>query len=48
MFNKAIISIICITILLAIALIKGIDGILLAAGLASITGLGGFIAGKKK
>jgi len=46
--SKTIISIVCITILLSIALIKNIDGILLSAGIAAIAGLGGFVAGKLK
>lgn len=44
--SKTIVSIVCITILLAIALLKGIDGYALAAGVAVIGGLGGFVAGK--
>ena len=44
--SKTIIALICITILLAIALLKGIDGTLLAAGIAAIAGLGGWTAAK--
>lgn len=45
---KTITAIICITILLAIALFRGIDGVALASGVAVIAGLGGFVAGKVK
>ena len=41
----------CITILVTVALLKGIDGILLAGSVATIAGLGGFVVGgilKKK
>ena len=37
-----IVAIICITGLLVLALVKGIDGALLASGFALIGGLGGY------
>ena len=37
-----IIGIICITALLTVALVKGIDGALMASGFAIIGGLGGY------
>lgn len=46
--NKAIISIVCITLLLGIALWKGVDGVLLSGGIAVIAGLGGFAIAKSK
>lgn len=39
---KSIISIICITALIAYALYLGFDGLLLAGGVAVIGGLGGY------
>jgi len=45
---KSITSIICITILLVVAVLKGIDGVLLASDLALIGGLGGYAVAKKK
>lgn len=45
---KTIIAIIAVALLLTLAVIKGIDGALLASGIAVIAGLGGFAAGKKK
>jgi len=44
--NKAIVAIICITILASIAILKGIDGVLLAGACTLIAGLGGFAVGK--
>lgn len=46
MKHKAITSILCITALLIVALLKGFDGVLLASGIAIIAGLGGFVAGR--
>lgn len=43
---KTITAIICITALLALALYRDIDGVLLAAGIAGITGLAGYEVGK--
>ena len=48
--NKRIIAftaIVVIGILEAIALIQGMNGVLLALGLTTIGGIAGFIAGKK-
>lgn len=45
--SKTVIAIIAVTMLLAIALIKDIDGVLLSSGIAVLAGLGGFVAGKK-
>lgn len=47
-WNKTIVATICIAILLALALWRGIDGALLSAGIAAIAGLGGYALGKKK
>ena len=44
--SKTIVAIIAIAILLGIALLKNIDGALLASGLALLAGLGGYVAGK--
>jgi len=41
-------SILCITLLLAIALLKDIDGTLLSAGIAAVAGLGGWAVHKVK
>lgn len=38
----------CITILLAIALFRGIDGLLLASGISAIVGLGGYFLGRSQ
>ena len=46
--NKTIVAIACITALLITALIKGMDGALLATGIGVIAGLGGYIVGKVK
>ncbi len=43
---EPVVAIVCITILEAIALVKGIDGILLANIIAIIAGLGGYSLGK--
>ena len=45
--SKTITAIIAIAILLAIALIKNIDGALLASGITVIAGLGGYAVAKK-
>lgn len=45
--SKTIVAMICITALLIIALLKGIDGVLLASGMAALTGLGGYELHKK-
>ena len=42
-----LLSMVLITILLLYAMSKGIDGLMLAGGIAIIAGLGGFIGGKK-
>ncbi len=39
---KSIISIMCITVLIAYSLYLGFDGLLLAGGVAVIAGLGGY------
>ena len=44
--QKSILSIACITLLASIALLKDVDGVLFAAAIAAIAGLGGFIVGK--
>lgn len=44
--SKTIIAIVCITLLLIVALLKNIDGVLLASGITIIAGLGGYAAGK--
>lgn len=44
--SKTIVAIIAITILLVTALLTGIDGVLLAAGVAALAGLGGYETGK--
>lgn len=45
--SKTIVAIVCIAILLIVALLKNIDGVLLAGGIATLAGLGGYAAGKK-
>lgn len=40
--SKTIVSLICITIILGLAIYKDIDGVLLAGGLALLAGLGGY------
>lgn len=44
--SKAIVSIICITLLLSLAIWKEINGVLLASGLTLIAGLGGYEVGR--
>lgn len=44
----AIVAIAAITILEGLAILKGIDGILLAGAVAAIAGLGGFTIARKK
>lgn len=46
--SVTITAIIAITILLGIALFKGIDGSLLAIGISTIAGLGGYALGKRR
>lgn len=41
-------ALICITTLVSIALLKGIDGVLAATAIASIAGLGGYTFAKRK
>jgi len=45
---KSIVALICVTALLAFALYQGIDGALLAGGVAVLAGLGGYVAPHKK
>ena len=45
---KTIVAIAAITLLLAIALFKGIDGALLSSGIAVIAGIAGYEIGKIK
>jgi len=42
--NKVIVSIICITILVSVAMWRGFDGALYGVGIAAIAGLGGYVA----
>ena len=44
--NKTIVAMLCVTILVACALFLGINGAALAAGVAVIAGLGGYVTGK--
>lgn len=44
--SKTIVAMLCITLLAAIALLKNIDGLLLAGVVTAVAGLGGFAAGK--
>lgn len=46
--SKTIVAIIAIALLLGAAILKDINGVLLASGIAIIAGLGGFVAGKVK
>lgn len=41
--NKVIVSIICITVLVSLAMWRGIDGALYGIGIAAIAGLGGYV-----
>lgn len=43
----SIISMLCITILLVVALVLGYDGVLLAGGCTILAGLGGFAIKRK-
>ena len=43
---KPVVAMLCIAALTAIAIIKGIDGVLLATALTVLAGLGGFALGK--
>lgn len=45
---KSVVALICVTALLLFALYQGQDGIILAAGIAVLAGLGGFIAPHRK
>lgn len=42
---KVMIIAVCITLLLVVALLKGINGALLAMGISALTGIGGFTIG---
>lgn len=44
--SKAIVSMLCITALASIALLKGMDGLLLAGAVSALAGLGGFAVGR--
>ena len=44
---KACVAMVCVTALEIYALYRGIDGTVLAAVIAVIAGLGGYVAGKK-
>ncbi|MBA7659132.1 hypothetical protein ES703_67097 [subsurface metagenome] len=44
--SKTIVAMVCITILLVTALIMGVNGVLLAGGVAALAGLGGYAKGK--
>lgn len=46
--SKTALAIYAITILLSIALLKGINGVLLASALTLLAGLGGFAIGARK
>lgn len=48
MFTKVTISMVCITVLLTAALFQGINGVLLAGGIAALAGLGGYEVGKHR
>jgi len=43
---KSLITIISLTILLVVALLKGVDGAILASGMSLISGVGGFTIGR--
>ena len=45
-FSKAIIAILCITILGTAAILKGLNSGILIASITAIAGLGGYIIGK--
>lgn len=45
-YTVAIVAIIAITVLIALALLRGINGAVLATGMAIIAGLGGYTLGK--
>lgn len=44
--EKTLVAMICITVLAFTALLKGMDGLLLAGAVGSLAGLGGFGAGR--
>lgn len=46
--SKSTIAIIAITILAALAIFKGINGIVLVGAMSAITGLGGYALGRAK
>lgn len=46
--GKTIVAIVSITAILIVALLKGVDGVLLGSGLAALTGLGGYELGKHR
>lgn len=48
LLTKGVISIMALTAILITAMVKNIDGVLVATGLAIIAGLGGYITGKIK
>ena len=43
---RALVAMVCCTVLIGIALLQGHDGVLLSGGLAIIAGLGGFVLAK--
>lgn len=45
--RNALMSMLCITTILVVALLKDINGVLLAGGIATLAGLGGFAIGKR-
>ena len=45
-YTVAIVAIIAITALISLAVLKGINGAVLASGIAIIAGLGGYTLGK--
>lgn len=47
MKHKAVVSMVCITVLMGIALFKGLDGAMLTAGCSVLAGLGGYAVAKK-
>lgn len=46
--GKTIVAMVCIAALLIVALLKDINGVLLASGIATLAGLGGYVAGRKR
>ena len=45
---KSITAILCLTAIEITALLKGINGVLLAAVIAAVAGLGGYVVAKKE